>query len=197
MAVILAAEEFALPFKELVHADMGTLVDSLTKVGIHVVVMIEEVTATMVVEIMVMIVQEEYVSPSNVGNAIMVIDAGLAMKEVQVAMIEEAMAMIEEVMAMIVQKEFALIFNVEIVIEVMVAVSLTVVVVVVVVMETKTNMMTEEVVNVIPTDALTMVLHAIMDALMLVLKMMITIVAKTEIKENLPFDAKTKKNNMW
>ena len=195
MAVILAAEEFALPFKELVHADMATLVDSLTKVGIHVVVMIEEVTATMVVEIMVMIVQEEYVSPSNVGNAIMVIDAGLAMKEVQVAMIEEAMAMIEEVMAMIVQKEFALIFNVEIVIEVMVAVSLTVVVVVV--METKTNMMTEEVVNVIPTDALTMVLHAIMDALMLVLKMMITIVAKTEIKENLPFDAKTKKNNMW
>lgn len=191
MAVILAAEEFALPFKELVHADMATLVDSLTKV----VVMIEEVTATMVVEIMVMIVQEEYVSPSNVGNAIMVIDAGLAMKEVQVAMIEEAMAMIEEVMAMIVQKEFALIFNVEIVIEVMVAVSLTVVVVVV--METKTNMMTEEVVNVIPTDALTMVLHAIMDALMLVLKMMITIVAKTEIKENLPFDAKTKKNNMW
>ena len=195
MAVILAAEEFALPFKELVHADMATLVDSLTK--IHVVVMIEEVTATMVVEIMVMIVQEEYVSPSNVGNAIMVIDAGLAMKEVQVAMIEEAMAMIEEVMAMIVQKGFALIFNVEIVIEVMVAVSLTVVVVVVVVMETKTNMMTEEVVNVIPTDALTMVLHAIMDALMLVLKMMITIVAKTEIKENLPFDAKTKKNNMW
>jgi hypothetical protein len=181
LAVILAAEEFALPFKELVHADMATLVDSLTKVGIHVVVMIEEVTATMVVEIMVMIVQEEYVSPSNVGNAIMVINAGLAMKEVQVAMIEEAMAMIEEVMAMIVQKEFALIFNVEIVIEVMVAVSLTVVVVVVV-METKTNMMTEEVVNVIPTDALTMVLHAIMDALMLVLKMMITIVAKTEIK---------------
>ena len=148
----------------------------------------------MVVEIMVMIVQEEYDSPSNVGNAIMVIDAGLAMKEVQVAMIEEAMAMIEEVMAMIVQKEFALIFNVEIVIEVMVAVSLTVVVVVVVVvMETKTNMMTEEVMNVIPTDALTMVPHAIMDALMLVLKMMITIVAKTEIKENLPFDAKTKK----
>ena len=196
MAVILAAEEFALPFKELVHADMATLVDSLTKVGIHVVVMIEEVTATMVVEIMVMIVQEEYVSPSNVGNAIMVIDAGLAMKEIQVAMIEEAMAMVEEVMAMIVQKEFALIFNVEIVIEVMVAVSLTVVVVVVV-METKTNMMTEEVVNVIPTDALTMVLHTIMDALMLVLKMMITIVAKTEIKENLSFDAKTKKNNMW